>query len=401
MMSSLRRNAFVILYLVFSVLLILLTWSGVALENEWPLILEEFDKSSEYRFYGVASAYMPPFFPYFLQICKTVFGFTTRWESISCFLQATFFFWCVQHFYTSIFNKESFKALICLTAIVFFPPIFFALCKINSFGFTAGVIALFLAQIYRIFVKDFRNYKEWIIVLIAVLLGLYLRYELIMLDAVVLFTLVFLKRISLVRCLSLILFIWLLYLPWTIRNYSKIGVFTYSTSLNYNFAKGNNVKYNIYSYNNFVYSPETDEFFVNDMLYKKFRNEKEIDKYLGDLNKIFLREHPKLFVKLSFQKLGINFLQFFPDYSFLSNIYLAVSYSLMAVILQFVFLFSIYRNLRERYFYDFSVLALSVYIFFMIFYSIAPLPRYFLFFFPVFILVIVARIKRGNRNAIH
>jgi len=377
-----------------------MTWSGVTLENEWPLILEEFEKSSEYRFYGVASAYMPPFFPYFLQICKNIFGFTTRWESISCFLQASFFFWCVQHFCISILSKDNYKVLICLSLVVFFPPIFFALCKISSFGFTVGVIALFLAQIYRIFVNGFRNSKDWIILLTAVLLGLYLRYELIMLNAVVFFTLVFLKRITLFRCFSLILFMWLLYLPWTIRNYKKIGVFSYSTSLNYNFAKGNSIKYNIYSYNNFAYSPKTDEFFVNDMLYKKFGNEKEIDHYLGELNKTFLREHPKLFVKLSFQKIGINFLQFFPDYSFLSNIYLAVSYSLLAVILQILFLFSVYRNLREKYFYDFSVLALSVYLFFIIFYSIAPLPRYYLFFFPVFILIILTGIKRKNQKAI-
>ncbi len=391
-MNFLKKNAFVILYVLFFSGIIFLTRHGVILENEWPLILKEFDKGSEYRFYGVASAYMPPFFPYFLLVCKVLFGFTTRWESISCLLQASFFFWCIVHFCKSIVAQKGHKALIYVIVVVFFPPIFFALCKISSFGFTVGVVALFVAQIYRIFVKAHKTISEWIVLLFAVILGLYLRYELIMFYAFILFTLVFLKRIHILRCLSLILLIWLLYLPWTIRNYYKIGVFSYSTSLNYNFAKGNNVKYNIYSYNNFAYSPQTDEFFVNDMLYKKLGNEKEIDQYLGELNKTFLKEHPELFIKLSFQKLGINFFQFFPDYSFLSNIYIAFSYSLMAVILQIAFLLAIYRNIRSRYLYDFSVLALSIYIFFLIFYSIAPLPRYFLFFFPVFIIIIFSRI---------
>jgi len=382
-----KKYPFLVLYTIFILGIYLIVRKGIDLEYEWLLILKDFEQSSEYRIYGVTSAFMPPLYPLFLILCKKAFSFTSNWKIVSCLFQASFFFCSVQYFYRSFIKSINGKSIVCVFAVVFFPPILFALCKISSFGFTVGIILLFFSQCYRIFVLDFKNVKEFTYLFLSVLCGLYLRYEFILLYAFVFLVLVFLRKINFYHFFFLIIFTWLLYLPWSIRNYEKIGTFTYSTSLNYNFAKGNNINFNIYSYYNFPYSPNNKEILYNNILYERLGNEKDIEEYLKGLNNSFITENPVFFVKLSLQKIAINFLQFFPDYPFLSKRYLAISYSILAVFIQCLFFFRIFKNIRNKINVDLSIMCLSVYFFFLFFYSIAPLPRYFLFFYPIFIML--------------
>jgi len=386
--GMIKRYPFLFIYLIFISGILFILRNGAKLEYEWLLILKDFEKSSEYRIYGVPSAFMPPFYPYFLLLCKKLFSFTSYWESLACVIQATIFFWSVSFFYQIFFRHQDTKKLVCLVAVVFFPPIFFAVCKISSFAFSLSIIVIFFAQISQIFILAKRSNRQYIYLFLSIACGLYLRYEFILIVALTFLILVFLKKIKFHRILILIIGTWLLYLPWSIRNYEKIGIFSYSTSFNYNFAKGNSLNYNIFSYSNFPYAPKSKEILYNEVLYERFSSEKDIEKYLKQLNESFVKENPVYFIKLSIQKVGINLVQYFPDYNFLSNRFLAFSYSLMSLVLQFFFLFSIFRNVKSNRNYEISILSFGLYLFFLFFYSIAPLPRYFLFFFPIFILII-------------
>lgn len=389
-----KRNSYLIIYLIF-LSVVLITSKGAKLEFEWKLILDDFQTSSEYRIYGVATAFMPPFYPYFLLLCKTLFSFTNHWEMMVCVFQSSFFFYSLRELYkTFLHEKSKLGTLFSFCSIIFFPPVFFALCKISVFAFSTGVIILFFSQIYRIFFVGKKNKKEYAYLLFIVLLGLYLRYEFILFCSFLFLVLYFLKKINFHQFLIFVACMWFLYLPWSVRNYEKIGKFTYSTSLNYNFAKGNNINYNIFSFYNFPYSPQSKEILYNDILYERFENEKEIDEYLKNLNNSFLKENPELFVKLSLQKIGINFLQFFPDYGFLSKKYLSFFYSLLMSLIQILFLWCIYKNIKKRK-TEFSILCIGVYFFFLLFYSVAPLPRYFLNFHPIFIVIISQTLSRN------
>ena len=124
-----KRYPFLFIYLIFISGILFILRNGAKLEYEWLLILKDFEKSSEYRIYGVPSAFMPPFYPYFLLLCKKLFSFTSYWESLACVIQATIFFWSVSFFYQIFFRHQDTKKLVCLVAVVFFPPIFLQFVK--------------------------------------------------------------------------------------------------------------------------------------------------------------------------------------------------------------------------------------------------------------------------------
>lgn len=178
-------------------------------------------------------------------------------------------------------------------------------------------------------------------------------------------------------------FIFIAYLPWCIRNYEKTGVFHYSTSLNYNFAKGNNEKYDIFSSENLPYDPAKKMILTDEYLRQNFTDEKQIDQYLQQLNKNFISEHPELFIKNSLKKIGINFLNYYPgNYNF-PSVYIMYLYSVILLVFILLLIYTIIQKLRLRFTFD-AAFPGVIFIFYLLFYSVAPLPRYFLLYFPLF-----------------
>ena len=377
-----------LLFAIFFVVLLITLPGEVGLKYEWLLIMEESDFSSGLKMYGMPSAYMPPLYPYYLLLCKGVFGFTD-WLKVSLVLQGLLYFFSLRFLVKTLcsIHFRTLRVQIFLLVLLLFPPLFAGNITVSSLSMSVSLLSVFFALLYRI-----SNEKEWRFQQIAGLaavsvLGLYLRYEFLYIILIAGAVFLYLRKIKIINFILTGLFVFISYLPWMVRNYLKIGKFTYSTSLNYNFAKGYNLKYNVFSAYNFPYSPKTDEVLPVEVLYSRFDNEREIDSFLSGLNSEFVATEHMLFVKLTLQKFAVNFTQYFPDYGWMSGMRIYIFYSIFFLAFQFFLVWALLKikNRQQGYLFVFT---LSIYLFVLIFYTVAPMPRYFLLFVPYFSAVI-------------
>jgi len=391
-----KNKIFYILFLLYIIVLSVSLQKEVQLEHEWKIIMDDFLKNKGYQMYGFPTAYMPPLYSYYLLICKTIFGFT-NWIKISCMIQAIIFYFSLYFLFKTFLGDGLGKwaIIILFLSVLFFPPIFIGSISISSFSLSVSIFCVFFALLYKIYYEKEDKTKKVIFITFISIAGLYIRYEFLYVIILSGLIYLYLRKIKVFTLFKIVVFIFLAYLPWTVRNYIEIGKFTYSTSLNYNFAKGNNENYDIFSSYNFPYAPENKRNLSIDVLYKAYNNEKEIDEHLSALNKEFIQQHPALFIKLTFQKFVVNLLQYFPDYNGLSKYGIYIFYSIYFVIFQAILIFAI-RRLRSANNDYLSKFTLGLYLFFLCFYSIAPMPRYFLLFYPIFAVVIIKAFQDGN-----
>ncbi|QBO57514.1 hypothetical protein NBC122_00678 [Chryseobacterium salivictor] len=396
MKFPMKNKIYYILFLLYVTVLLISLQKEVQLENEWKAIMNDFLMDKGYRLLGVPTAYMPPFYSYYLLICKKVFGFTS-WIKVSCFIQAIIYYFSL-HYLFKTFLKDGlhqWRIIILFLSVLFFPPILVGSLSISSFSLSVSILCVFFALLYKIYDEKDVKIENMIYIAVISIAGLYIRYEFIFILILSGLIYLFLRKISVLNFIKILVFVFLAYLPWTIRNYIYIGKFTYSTSLNYNFAKGYNEVYDIFSSYNFPYAPETKRKESIGLLYKELKGEKEVDEHLSALNKDFIDQHPGLFLKLTVQKLAINFLQFFPDYKGLSKYRIYIFYSIFFVIFQAVLILAMKRlkDAKNNYLLMFT---LSFYLFSLFFYTIAPMPRYFLLFYPIFTVIIVKSFQDEN-----
>jgi hypothetical protein len=115
---------------------------------------------------------------------------------------------------------------------------------------------------------------------------------------------------------------------------------------------------------------------------------------LKKANQYYPDNHFTHFIGNSFKKIGINLLQYFPDNSLFAKPVFAILYSLFFTVL---FLTVILLSIRHIFFSKekqqkfLSVFALVSWLFMLLFYSVSPLPRYALFFYPLFVIYILYR----------
>lgn len=390
------KSAEYLVGVLFFVVLLIALPRDVSLQHEWLQILEESSFRGGMKMYGMPTAYMPPLYAYFLMACRAVFGFAD-WIKISLILQGIVYFFSLRFLVKSFFfkNFRSVRIQLILVALLLFPPLFAGNLTISSFSLSVSLISVFFAILYRILAENTFSSKRLVVLAFVALLGLYLRYEFIYILLISGAALLYLRKINIRFFLAMCCFAALAYLPWMVRNYVKIGKFTYSTSLNYNFAKGYNQKYDVFSAYNFPYSPSEDEILPIEILYKKFDSEKDIDRYLGVLNDEFIQSEPGLFIKLTLQKLAVNVTQYFPDYGWISSYRLYIFYSIFFVLFQILLVSSLIKlkNRQHRYLFVFTLI---IYLFALSFYSIAPMPRYFLLYLPFFALTITKTFLATN-----
>ncbi len=390
------KSAEYLVGVLFFVVLLIALPRDVSLQHEWLPILEESSFRGGMKMYGMPTAYMPPLYAYFLMACRAVFGFAD-WIKISLILQGIVYFFSLRFLVKSFFlkNFRSVRIQLILVALLLFPPLFAGNLTISSFSLSVSLISVFFAILYRILAENTFSSKRLVVLAFVALLGLYLRYEFIYILLISGAALLYLRKINIRFFLAMCCFAALAYLPWMVRNYVKIGKFTYSTSLNYNFAKGYNQKYDVFSAYNFPYSPSEDEILPIEILYKKFDSEKDIDRYLGGLNDEFIQSEPGLFIKLTLQKLAVNVTQYFPDYGWISSYRLYIFYSIFFVLFQILLVSSLIKlkNRQHRYLFVFTLI---IYLFALSFYSIAPMPRYFLLYLPFFALTITKTFLATN-----
>jgi hypothetical protein len=371
---------------------------------EWGDIVAHLIKTGEYKYMDNYSAFMPPLYPCYLAgvyYLITPFITGTTWLVIANFLQAVIFIGAVYFsFRTFFYGKLSVWLLIFFAAIIFFPPILLAVTKVSSFALALSFSLFFFALGYRLVVLKQRKLIGWFIITLC--LGMYIRYEfglyfLLLSCFLPFFTKNRLGNIAIAACLFFII-----YTPWIVRNQTKIGLFTYSTSFQYNFSKGNNVQYDLFSSYNMPYDEEKDLRLEDEIFYGARISEKVKEDYLKRVNGYYLDHHFDHFMTHSVKKIGINFLQYFPDYSLFTKPIFAILYSLFFVGL---FITIISLSIKNIFFSAVKqgtylpVFSLVSFCFMLFFYSVAPIPRYALFFYPFFVIYILSvfiRRREGN-----
>lgn len=376
-------------YLLFTFYLLVVGYlsSSSELVFEWKFLFDDYDANGGgYSIFGMPTAYMPPLYFWYLLAFRAVFS-VESWIMLSCVAQAALYYWAVLMLVKEFESKFSMKGgrILPLLCLLFFPPILLPIAKVSSFALTTIAIVFFFSLVIRLYHKV--RLKDVIFLIIVCAAGLYLRYEFLFLMLLTAVALVLAKRFKWWIIPSVAVLVFVLYLPWCCRNYQEIGMFHYSSSLSYNFAKGNHIKYDLLSSSNSPYDPKTNEFLDEETLHKKFSSEKEINNYLEELNKNFLKEHPEMFVTNSFKKLGITFFNYFPYNYNLGPGAISWIYSVVMTLFNFTFIAVIYSNFkRENNFW--ALFWVGLFIFYLGFYSVAPLPRYYLFYFPIFFLVV-------------
>ncbi|MFP8893364.1 hypothetical protein [Chryseobacterium sp. EZn1] len=385
MKEKIFRYRYSLIFLVYCLAVYFLS-KNASLVFEWKVIMEDFSVYHDYYYLGKPSAYMPPLYPYYLLLIESIVK-TPKWVMISCVLQSVILFFSVLLLVVS-FEENAIKKnryFFAFVGVIFFPPILLGATKISSFALTLSVFSIFFALVLKLSQKV--NVKNIILTSIFSIAGLYLRFEFLFLMISSAIMLIGYKKIKYYNLLLVFVFIFITYLPWCIRNYEKTGVFHYSTSLNYNFAKGNNEKYDIFSSENLPYDPAKKMILTDEYLRQNFTDEKQIDQYLQQLNKNFISEHPELFIKNSFKKIGINFLNYYPgNYNF-PSVYIMYLYSVILLVFNLLLIYTIIQKLRLRFTFD-AAFPGVIFIFYLLFYSVAPLPRYFLLYLPLFFLFV-------------
>lgn len=385
MKQKIVKYRYSILFLLYIITVFYLSKNAVVV-FEWKVIMQDFAAYHDYYYLGKPSAYMPPLYPYYLLLIQSIFK-VPQWIMISCILQAVILFFSVWSLIKSIEGNEIRKSnyFFAFACIIFFPPILLGTAKVSSFALTVSIFNIFFALVLKLSKKI--TTQSIVLISIVSILGLYIRYEFLFLMIIAATVLIAYKKIKYYSLLLIVAFIFISYLPWCLRNYEKIGVFHYSTSLSYNFAKGNHEKYDILSSENLPYDPSKKMVLTDDYLRRNYADEKQIDNYLNQLNKNFISAHPELFIRNSLEKIGINFLNFYPgNYNFSSPI-IPYLYSIIFLIFNLVLLYTLFQKLRLKLSFDAVFLGI-LYVFYLLFYSVAPLPRYFLFYFPLFFLFV-------------
>ncbi|WP_027383663.1 hypothetical protein [Epilithonimonas caeni] len=385
-----RKKAYFFIFSLYILTAIYFLKKDIVLEYEWMLIMDDFSKYGyDYRLFGMPTAYMPPFYPYFLLFCSKTLG--NYWLQIVCIIQGTIVFLSSYWMFKGIFGEKinSTTIILAYCSVIFFPPLLVGTYKISSFAFSLSVMLIFFTILHKIYEHRLANKKQLVYLLMVSVIGMYLRYEFIFIIILSALVFYFRGKISFKKFISSLVILFIIYLPWCIRNYIEIGTFTYSTSFNFNFAKGYNEKYDTNIIFNNPYSPELKKILTNKTLSEMFTNEKDMNDYLRRLNQDFISENPELFIELTGKKLLINLTQYFPGYEGINRFKLYFAYSFYMITFQTFLIFAIRKKFRKNK-KDFLLYGTAIfYMFFVLFYVVAPLPRYLLLFYPIFTAVIL------------
>lgn len=401
---------YIIIFIFYAIVSFIFVKKDIVLEMEWDSIVTSLIKSGDYKYMGQYSAYMPPVYPYFLFSNYLIFD-SNNWLKISVYIQIIIFFISIYIVFKSIFenNVTDRIVVICFLSIIFFPSIFWGITQVSSFALTVSIYSLLFICSY-LYVKK-RHIKYLFFLVIISIVGLYLRYEYVYFFTFTSFLILLNLKKKKVFLLLPIFFVILIYSPWCYRNYKKLGVITYNTSSTYNLAKGNNINYDIYSTSNIPYDRFRKELLTDSILYQRFNNEISKNNYLKSLFQDYIKMYPYEFIKLNIKKALINLTQYFPNYrnndknvkGIMSKI--PIAYSLYFSVFTLIFFYVCFKKIKEKgsltifttetFFFQYSLMTFLLFFFMN---SFAPLPRYLLFFYPTFIILILKEIFYSSKR---
>ena len=233
-------------------------YSDNTLENEWGIILHNFEVSGIFGLNVVVNefiaipnmakagdvvlptVFMPPLYFYFIYILKFLTNDFFNLVNLVIFSQVIISTVSIYVFYEilHISEKNKFKTLFVSALFAFFPINIYAVSQISSITLQIFLIVLFL---YFLLIFNLRN-KIGFLFLFSIVSGflILIRGEfLIFYLFTVLYFLVYLKKKYLKAVIALLV-TFLIISPYLLRNYQIFDQFVLTKSFGYNLLKGNN-----------------------------------------------------------------------------------------------------------------------------------------------------------------
>jgi len=236
---------FLLLFLIialFSRLLCAFTldW-GTFPDSEWyEKRAHTLSLGGDYQEEGYPTARFPPGYPFFLSSIYRIFGHNNIWAKVSNVILS--FFLCFLTYRIAKKIESQYTPQIAFLILCFFPSqIFFTSLLLSEILFTF----LFLLLLYLLVIQLKKSKSFFFLIFSGVLLGLatLTRGVVLFFPLVILFFfLAQAKKGSLKKFLIITFSMFIILLPWMIRNQKKLGYFTLSTNIGASLWVGNNPK---------------------------------------------------------------------------------------------------------------------------------------------------------------
>ena len=349
------------------------------LDYEWGIIVSNFYNNGVFGFRTVdgiivPNIFMPPFYPIFIYLIKTITNNSSYYLQIIIYLQVLLSVFAVYFFYKTLLYFFS-KKLAYSSSFIFslFPINIYACSQISSASIILSFLVIFFYS-FLSFIKKNSNKNLIIFSLMSAALIL-LRGEFIAFYIITL-SYYFLSKKDLKFILSSFLITLMLVSPYLIRNYKTFGVITIAKAEGYDLWKGNNPRAKAEGYYGEII-PEKLKIDINELKPTKDYDIK-IDELFKNQAIRYISENPLSYIKLYFKKF-FAFL-FFDMNSSYPNYYNPL-HLVPKIILSITTIIGIFLSFRKENFLSY----LSVYYFFSIslFSIFFILPRYSLFLLPV------------------
>ncbi len=236
------------LILILALLLRLISiffYRDLEIVNEWDILLNNLENLgilSVHSIDGVAvpNIFMPPLYPFFLYILKSIFS---NFEYFLWSIQFSQLFLALITIYlTNKILLEFFSVNISSIGTLFFaifPLNVYAVSQISSIVIQVFLINVFLLSFIKLFKKI--NYKFILLFSISSALLMLVRGEFFIFFILSIIYL-FLKNKDIKKITVIILLTLLIVSPYLYRNYNIFGVLTITKSTGYNLLKGNHPK---------------------------------------------------------------------------------------------------------------------------------------------------------------
>jgi len=365
-------------------------FGDVELDYEWGVIVSNLYNNGVFGFRTidgtiVPNIFMPPFYPIFIYLIKSIANGNSYYLEIVIYLQVLLSVYAVYIFYKTLLYFFSEK-LTYFSSFIFslFPMNVYACSQISSASIILSFLVIYFYS-FLSFIEKNSNKNLMIFSLMSAALIL-LRGEFI---AFYILTLLyyFLNKKDLKFILSSFLITLILVSPYLIRNYKTFGVITIAKAEGYDLWKGNNPRAKAEGY----YGEIISEKLKNDINELKPTKDYDIkiDKLFKNQAIRYISENPLNYIKLYFKKF-FAFL-FFDMNSSYPNYYNPL-HLIPKIILSITTIIGIFLSFRKENFLSY----LSVYYFFSIslFSIFFILPRYSLFLLPVQLILSTYALKK-------
>ena len=410
-----KENIFTIYNLIIISLIVrflfVFFYSDNTLENEWGIILHNFEVSGIFGLNVVVNefiaipdlakegdvvlptVFMPPLYFYFIYILKFLTNDFFNLVYLVIFSQVIISTVSIYVFYEIIyiFEKNKFKTLLVSALFAFFPINIYAVSQISSITLQIFLIVLFL---YFLLIYNLKN-KIGFLFLFSIVSGflILIRGEFILFYLFsVLYFLIYLKK-KYLKVVIALLITFLIISPYLLRNYQIFDQFVLTKSFGYNLLKGNNPTKIVEGNAAFV----ENEYDVESLKIKtNVYYEINLDNFYKEKAFEFIRNEPLNYLKLYFLKL-FSFLFFdinstYPNYYNFFHIFPKLLISIASF-------FGGIMSINKKGFFQF--LAFYYFLNALLFSLFFILPRYSLIYLPVQLLLSIEFFKYLRRKLIN